>query len=159
LSSQNINKRTSLGILVVLLLTVLLAWFFIDTGSWYQSLIKPAFQAPGWLLVSIWIVLLICIGIASYLVIMGNSPLKQRILVLYGINLALSVLWFFLFFTLQHPLLAFFIIMIIWASTAAMIATSSPVSEKTVRLLLPYLLWITYVGVLNHSIIMLNSLW
>ncbi len=37
---------------------------------------------------------------------------------------------FFLFFTLQHPLLAFFIIMIIWASTAAMIATSSPVSEK-----------------------------
>lgn len=159
MSDRNTYPSSCPGILAALLLTTLLAWFCIDIGPWYQSLNKPVFQAPDWLMVLIMMVMLACIGMAAYLVIEGSSTLKKRILVLYGSNLALNVLWFFLFFTLQHPLLAFFIIMLIWASTAAMIATSSPISEKTVRLLAPYLLWITYVGVLNHSIIMLNSLW
>ena len=126
--------------------------------TWYASLQKPIFSPPNWLFAPVWIILFALMGISAYLV--WNKGLENRevkiSLLIFGIQLALNVLWSFLFFGLRSPFYAFFEIIVLWAAIALTILSFSKISKSAGLLLLPYLLWVSFAMILNYYIWELN---
>ncbi|MFA5294607.1 MAG: TspO/MBR family protein [Methanoregulaceae archaeon] len=128
------------------------------SGSWYESLVKPAFNPPSWVFAPAWTTLYILMGIALFLVIMeGRKGSDVRIpLVLFGIQLVLNAIWSFAFFGLESPLAGVIVILLLWVFIAATMVTFYPVRKLATVLLIPYILWVSFASVLNYSIYILN---
>jgi len=126
--------------------------------TWYATLQKPGFSPPNWLFAPVWIILFVLMGISAYLV--WNKGLEYKevkmSLLVFGIQLALNVLWSFLFFGLQSPFHAFIEIIILWATIAFTIVSFSKISKSAGLLLLPYILWVSFAMILNFYIWKLN---
>lgn len=126
--------------------------------TWYATLQKPGFSPPNWLFAPVWIILFALMGISTYLV--WNKGLENRevktSLFIFGIQLALNVLWSFLFFGLQSPFYAFMEIIVLWAAIALTILSFFKVSKTAGLLLLPYILWVSFAMILNYYIWKLN---
>jgi tryptophan-rich sensory protein len=136
-----------------------------SVSSWYQTVEKPWFTPPSWLFGPAWTILYVLMGVALFVVWKRiaatahgiKSPRAVLPFVIFGAQLALNVLWSFLFFGLRSPQLAFAEIMILLASIALTIAVFSKVSKLAGSLLLPYAAWVIFASLLNFEIWMLNS--
>ena len=76
---------------------------------------------------------------------------------IFIVQLIANVMWSILFFGLHSPAMAFFWICVFWlliASTTSLFWRKSPLAAA---LLIPYLGWVTFAGVLNFSIWRLNA--
>jgi translocator protein len=127
-------------------------------ASWYAGLAKPAWTPPNWIFGPVWTILYLCMAISAWLVWrkdVGSTP--KAPLVLFGIQLALNVLWSCLFFGLQSPRLAFFELVLLWLAITATTAMFWRRSIVAGVLLLPYLLWVTFAGALNFAVWRLNG--
>lgn len=78
-------------------------------------------------------------------------------LLLYALQLALNALWSVLFFGLHRPGLALAEIVCLWLAILATMLAFRRRSTTAGRLLLPYLLWVTYAATLNAGVAWLNS--
>ena len=72
------------------------------------------------------------------------------------VQLVLNALWSYLFFGLRSPGTAFAELCVLWLAIAATAWLFWRISRVAGALLLPYLLWVTFAGVLNYSIWRLN---
>jgi tryptophan-rich sensory protein len=77
-------------------------------------------------------------------------------LLLYLLQLALNGLWSLLFFGARSPAAAFFEISVLWLAIGATALLFLRLDRVAGWLLLPYWGWVTFAGVLNHGILMLN---
>ncbi len=127
--------------------------------AWYSQLNKPEFSPPNWIFAPVWTLLFFLMGIAFFLVLAAehNSKEKQNAIYLFLFQLGLNVLWSFLFFGLQSPLYGFLEIMILWLAIALTIISFKKISKIAALLLLPYIIWVTFAGFLNFSIMSLND--
>jgi tryptophan-rich sensory protein len=75
---------------------------------------------------------------------------KKKIVWIFGANLFLNMLWTFLFFGLQRPVLAYFELILFWVSIWVLIFEVYSIDKKASLILIPYLLWVTFAGVLNY---------
>jgi len=137
----------------------LLGALFTSTGSgtWYQSIVKPSWNPPGWIFGPVWTTLYTFMGIASYLV--WKSPagtLRTQALVLYGIQLALNALWSFIFFGAESPKWAVVVIVLMLTSILATTVRFFEISKTAGYLMLPYILWVSFATILNITIARLN---
>lgn len=126
-------------------------------GGWYQGLAKPSFNPPDWLFAPVWTTLFVLMAVAAWRVWrQPPSTDRQWGLRLYGLQLALNLLWSFLFFGLMAPAAA--LVEIVWllgliAGTAWLFARA----DRAAGLLLaPYLAWVAFAALLNASIVGLN---
>jgi tryptophan-rich sensory protein len=128
------------------------------SGSWYESLEKPAFTPPNWVFGPVWTTLFILMGIALYLVWQSGTERRevQIALAVFGIQFALNVLWSFLFFGMQSPLLGLVDIVILWIMIAVTIVLFYQIRKIAGYLLIPYIVWVTIATALNYSIYILN---
>lgn len=128
-----------------------------SVDTWYQTLAKPAFTPPDWVFPPVWTALYVLIAIAGWLawrrVGFAGQPAAM---LLYGLQLALNLLWSVLFFGLQRPGLALIEIVVLWGVIAATVAAFWPIDRRAAWLMVPYLLWVGYAGVLNGAIWWLN---
>ena len=69
----------------------------------------------------------------------------------------LNALWSVIFFGLKSPRSAFIEIVVLWAAIILTIRAMYPVSRLGAVLLLPYLLWVSFAGLLNLAIWRLND--
>ena len=124
----------------------------------FDSLIKPPLSPPGWLFPVAWTVLYILMGVASYLVLTSEAPVRERekAIYVYLIQLAVNFFWSIIFFNLERYLLAFIWLVLLWSLILATLVRFYRVSETAGRLMIPYLLWVTFAGYLNFSIYLLN---
>lgn len=124
----------------------------------YQALNQPPLAPPGWLFPIVWTILYLLMGYASYRVVTsGKHPETiRKALTLYGIQLFLNFLWSPVFFGLEWRLVAFFILLALWAAILLTMRAFSKIDERAGDLLLPYLLWVTFAGYLNLSVYLLN---
>lgn len=133
---------------------------FISRGSMgdFEMLNKPPLSPPGWLFPIVWTVLYILMGIASYLVLTSGAPQKsiRAALTVYGIQLAINFLWTILFFNLELYLFSFVWLVLLWVSILVTIILFAQLSKSAAKLMIPYLLWVTFAGYLNLSIYLLN---
>ena len=97
-------------------------------------------------------------GAASYLVwVSGVSDKRRdRALTVYGLSLAANFLWPIVFFTMRFYLTAFLLLLLLWILVAAAALLFSCIDKRAGRLMIPYLLWLTFAAYLNLGVWLLN---
>ncbi|UCG31339.1 MAG: tryptophan-rich sensory protein [candidate division WOR-3 bacterium] len=126
--------------------------------TWYASLNKPSFNPPNWLFGPVWIFLFVLMGVSLFLVWRERSdiPHVKPALLIFGLQLALNVLWSAVFFGLKSPIGGFIVIVVLWVAIFTTILRFRKVSELASILLIPYIVWVTFAGILNFAIFHLN---
>jgi tryptophan-rich sensory protein len=131
--------------------------------TWFLTLEKPFFNPPSWVFAPVWTILYIIIGY-SFAIIWSltnqstkNRELIKKAMVLFGIQLALNALWSILFFGLCNPFLALIEILLLWLMIFETIRAFNKVDNYASKLLIPYLVWVSFATILNGSIWFLNS--
>jgi len=121
-----------------------------NTGSnWYLES-KPSITPPNYIFPIVWNILFFMIALSLYFAwIKSDKKQKKKVALVFGANLFLNILWSFLFFSLQEPLWAFFELLLLLASIVLMIYVTWGIEKKSAYLLIPYLLWVSFAGVLN----------
>lgn len=133
-------------------------------GSWYADLAKPWFTPPNWIFAPVWTALYALMGIALYLVYekgFVNGKLRfskiRASVTIFAVQLALNILWSYLFFGLQSPLYGLAGIIPLWIAIAATIVSFYRVSKPAGIVLLPYIAWVSIATALNYYVWILNA--
>ena len=129
----------------------------IDAREFYAELVQPAWAPPGWLFGPVWTLLFALMAIAAWLVWRSGGFRANRIaLTLFLVQLAFNALWSWLFFAWHRGGLAFADILLLWVLILSTLVAFWRVRPLAGALLVPYLLWVSFAAVLNHSIWQLN---
>jgi benzodiazapine receptor len=130
-----------------------------EIGPWYHSLTQPRWAPPDAAYGVAWTAiyaLSALAGVAGWLAA-GNWREREWLLGMFALNGFLNILWSLLFFRLHRPDWAMIESIALWLSVAALIVLIWRRSMGGAVLLLPYLLWVTFAGYLNMTIVHLNG--
>lgn len=127
-----------------------------NIGGWYASIQKPAFTPPNWVFAPAWTTLFVLMGISLFLVWEKGLKKNKMAVSIFGLQLALNVLWSVLFFGMQNPFLAFVEIIALWIAILGTIFLFYKVDRKAAWLLVPYIAWVSFAAFLNYSVWILN---
>jgi len=151
---MKINYKVLISCLVIVYLIAFIGSLFTSGNTnleWYINN-KPTITPPNYVFPIVWNILFFLIALSLYFAwIKANKEQKKKIAFVFGLNLILNVLWSFLFFKLQQPLWAFVDLLLFLATIILMISVTWEVDRKVSYLLVPYLLWVTFAGVLNWA--------
>ncbi|MBI3984974.1 MAG: tryptophan-rich sensory protein [Candidatus Levybacteria bacterium] len=126
-------------------------------ATWYATLNKPIFNPPDFIFAPVWTTLYFLIGLSLFLILEKKLKKdKNKILVIFSLQLLFNFLWSFIFFGLHNPIFAFVDIAMLWATIVLLIYEFWKHSKLASLLLVPYLLWVSFASFLNLSIIALN---
>lgn len=134
------------------------AWMT-ELGPWYYGLRVPSWKPPDWLFGPAWTLIFSLAAIAGVLAWRNARTRGARvaILLLFALNINLNILWSGLFFRLQRPDFALVEVVFLWLSIALLMAGLWRHSRLASGLLVPYLAWVTFAGVLNLAIVRMNG--
>ena len=128
-----------------------------DVGDWYAKLHKPGFNPPDWVFAPVWTALYIMMAVAVWIIWRQRTTRPTTVAIcLFGIQLALNAAWSSIFFGLHQPLMALVDLAMLWVVLIATLVGFGRISRTAGRLLLPYLAWVSFAGVLNAAIVALN---
>jgi len=148
--NKKLNWFVFISCLVVVFIVAAIGSMFTDTGAWYES-IKPSISPPNYVFPIVWTILFYFIAVSLYYSWLALN--KKKVMIYYGINFILNILWSYLFFTMKNPSFAFIDIIVLWFSIMFLIVFSWKKSETASYLLIPYLLWVSFATILNYLII------
>jgi tryptophan-rich sensory protein len=129
-----------------------------SVDTWYATLNKPSFNPPNWIFAPVWTLLYIVMGIAAGIV-WGHGYAHKSVktaLYLFGFQLLLNASWSIVFFGLQSPLPALVILVILLVLIFLTIRRFYAVHRTAAYLMIPYVLWVLFAGLLNFKIVQLN---
>lgn len=133
------------------------AWASVHAAQFYGHLNQPAWAPPSWLFGPVWSALYALMGIAAWLVWrVGGFGAARKALMLFVLQLAINALWSWLFFGWHRGALAFADIVLLWLLIVATVAAFWRLRPLAGVLLLPYLAWVSFAGVLNFVVWQLN---
>ncbi|QHI73623.1 TspO/MBR family protein [Aminipila terrae] len=124
----------------------------------FQQLNKPDFAPPGSIFPIVWTILFILMGIASYRIYLKgteNQNVKSA-LIFYAVQLIVNFFWSILFFGFGMRGLAFIWLIILWILIVITTVKFYKIDKTAGYLMIPYILWVSFAGVLNYSVWMLN---
>ncbi|MEX0933084.1 MAG: TspO/MBR family protein [Candidatus Pacearchaeota archaeon] len=122
-------------------------------SNWYVEN-QPSFNPPSWIFGPVWTILYFLITLSLYFAWTKSDKREKKIVgIVFGLNLIFNAIWSYLFFELQKPLLAFIDLTFIWVTIWAMIFITWKIDRKSAWLLAPYLLWLTFAGILNFAFV------
>ena len=127
--------------------------------TWYRQLAKPVLIPPSWIFAPVWTTLFILMGIAVFLV-WEKKLYRKDVRIALGIffgQLALNVLWSYIFFGVHNLGAAFIEIISLWLAILMAIIAFSKISRLAAWLLVPYIIWVSFAGYLNYSIWQLSN--
>jgi tryptophan-rich sensory protein len=126
-------------------------------GTWYQSLNQPSFTPPSWVFGPVWTILYLMIAIVAYRIAYAQeTSWKIPTLALWALQIVLNALWTHIFFGAKNLGGAMIYIGLLWVTICVLIWTTSQVDKLSAFLLLPYLAWVSFAGVLNFAFWSLN---
>ncbi len=128
-----------------------------SVGPWYEALRKPPWQPPNWLFGPAWS--LILAGAATAAVYAWNAAGPEGrtdLIIAYAVNAVFFILWSPLFFTIRRPDWALIEWPFLWVSVAVVVWVVANQSLTGALFVLPYLLWVSFAGFLNLTIVRLN---
>jgi benzodiazapine receptor len=118
-------------------------------SAWYES-VKPSITPPNYVFPIAWSILFVLIAVSMYFAWLSSDKKEKRnIIVLYGLNFVLNIVWSVLYFALKNALFAFVEIILLWVSILCLVLFTWKVDRKAAYCLIPYLLWVSFAAVLN----------
>ena len=125
----------------------------------YAELNKPPLSPPGWVFPVVWAILYGMMGIASWLVAESDAGAEEKSRAMRGylLQLAVNFFWPILFFRFELYLPAFLWLLLLWILIFVTGSQFSKISDTAGKLMIPYLLWVTFAGYLNLAFYVLNK--
>ena len=153
-------KYKPLAVFLVIPLAVggLSAFLTRDAMRLFGAVKQPPFSPPEWLFPVVWTILYILMGIASYRVWTAGVSIhrRDRALRIYALDLAFNFLWPIFFFGTELYLFSFFWLFALWLLTLLCVILYRYISEAAGKLMIPYLVWLSFAGYLNLGVWLLN---
>ncbi len=147
-----INWKILIICLIIVFGTAFIGSLFtspVTNSEWYVQN-RPAITPPNYVFPIVWNILFFLIALSLYFAwTNANKNQKKIVAFVFGLNLILNALWSYLFFGLQNPLLAFTELIMLGGSIILIMAHVYEINKTSTWLLLPYLLWVGFAGVLN----------
>ncbi len=126
--------------------------------TWYNTLNLPSWTPPGSIIGLAWTAIFILTALSAMLV-WNTAPRDSRlwwIVLLFTLNGILNVFWSYLFFN-QHLIgVSILEMLMLNATTIALIFLMWPLSRLAATLLFPYVGWVTFATYLAYSVWRLN---
>ena len=129
-------------------------WSNMSVHTWYHELIKPEWTPEPEVFPTIWSVLYFMMAYAAWR-IWTQKGLGPE-LALFFVQLFVNLIWSFLFFALKSPMAGFIDIVILGFLICLTMIRFWRLDPTAGFLLSPYLLWVSFAGVLNFYILRLN---
>lgn len=128
-----------------------------EENLWYQMLQKPAETPPGWVFPVAWTALYVLLGLAVAMIINARgSRLRGTALTLFAVQMAANFAWSPLFFGFHQVSAALVLIGLIFVLALATAILFGRIRKGAAWLMVPYLAWLCFAGVLNYKIDRLN---
>ena len=162
----NIFKVDGKKSIVTLIFSVILAegtgflssLLSMSASTAYETFNKPFFSPPGWVFPIVWTILFFLMAVAAYRIWMtgksGGDVTKA--LVLYIIQLFLNFLWSIIFFRFRLYAIAFLELLLLLVYILLATFEFYRIDKIAAYLMIPYIAWVSFAGVLNYTIWMLN---
>lgn len=149
-----------INILIPVLGGLIVGFINKNTMEIYESLKKPIINPPSNLFPIIWTILYILMGIAAYRIYMLN---KQGIddkgaYFFYIVQLLFNLMWPFIFFTFRLYGISFIWLCVLFILVIITFIKFIKVDKIAGFLLIPYILWLVFAGILNFFIWLLNEM-
>ena len=129
-----------------------------NVHGWYQdSLLKPAWTPSGRLISQVWTVLFAMMAVSVWMVSRRRdfrdilTPLS-----FFALQLSLNVLWSFFFFGIRSPGIALVDLLALMVALLLTIRSFYTFSKPAAAILVPYLCWLIFAGLLNFEIWRIN---
>ncbi len=148
----------SLAIFLLLVIIASLIGAGFEAGEWFHvTIIQPSWTPPYWLFGQVWTLLYILMALAAWMVWLTGHYSRIQALIWWALLLLLNVGWSFLIFGLNRPgwalpLLGLTIGIAIFCTRAF-----SRLSRPAALLMTPYLVWISFLSLLNFAIWAMNG--
>jgi len=162
----NFLKVTHVKIVIPLIISVLFAegigflsgFLSMTASSDYKNFIKPPFSPPGWVFPLVWSILYFLMAVAAYRIWIKGKTGKNanKALLLYGVQLFLNFLWPLIFFRFRLYALAFLELLLLLVFILRTTFEFYKSDKIAAFLMIPYIAWVSFAGVLNFSIWFLN---
>ena len=159
---MKLNKITKIVVALIICLMVGYSASIVTRPSvetWYPTIIKPSFNPPNWIFMPVWTLLYILMAVAAGLVWDKIKEQNQEVKVALGfflIQLTLNAIWSYIFFGLKNPMLALIEIALLWLMIYETYLKFIKINKTAGYLLIPYMAWVAFAGILNASILWLN---
>ena len=118
----------------------------------YAQLYQPPLAPPGWVFPVVWTVLFLLMGLSAFLIWTSDAPDKKGALKLYLVQLFFNLGWSVIFFRFGAYLPAFLWLIILWFLVFMVVKRFGDIDELAGKLMVPYLVWLTFAAYLNLSI-------
>jgi len=128
------------------------------SSVWYAALKKAPWTPPGYVFGLAWTAIMICLSffMAGVKDIMPDYMVRT-ILILYGLQWVLNVIWNPLFFKFHFIGIALVAIILLLLVVAALLLYVSKASHTYMLFLLPYAIWLVIATSLNAYILLMNK--
>ena len=151
-------KKLLVCIAIPLAVGGLSALFTAGNMKLFEEINKPPLSPPGWLFPVVWTILYVLMGIALYLVVMTRTrENKMPAYISFGVQLLFNFFWSIIFFNAQAYLFAFIWLLLLWAAIVLNIYFFNKINSTSAKLLIPYIVWVTFAGYLNLGVFILNK--
>lgn len=126
-------------------------------NGWYAALAKPGLNPPDWVFPVVWSTMYVLMGLALAIVLHARGAKgRGAAMALFALGFALNLAWTPIFFGLREIGSALGVIvamLVVGMATTVAFARIRPLAGW---LLVPYLVWIGFAGVLTWRILQLN---
>ena len=160
-----VNGRVKVLPLILLTLLPLLGsgvigYLIKDTVNVYSGLERPVFSPPAIIFMIVWPILYLLMGLASYRIYMLRDEGKDvgSSLFFYCLQLLLNYLWPLIFFSFRLYGVAFIELVILMIFVIITFIEFFKLDKCAGILLIPYIIWLAFAGVLNFFLWMKNEM-
>jgi len=128
-----------------------------SANSWYAALIKPAETPPDWVFPVAWTTIYILLGLALAMIIHARgSRLRGPAIAVFAVQMAMNLIWSPLFFGMHQVFWSLITIALLFLLALATTILFGRIRPGAAWLLVPYLAWLSYAGMLAYRINELN---
>ena len=133
---------------------------FVDTtiSSWYAALAKPRYMPPDWAFAPIWMVMYAFAAAALIMIwtMKPETPEAETWARFYFVQLFFNAAWVMFFFGFHAFRLSFVEILVYIFLSICLTINAFELNKRAGVLLLPYVGWLIYAGLLNGMIWYMN---
>ena len=128
-----------------------------SANSWYAALVKPAETPPDWAFPAAWTTIYILLGLALAMIIHARgSRLRGPAISLFAVQMVVNLIWSPLFFGMHQVTWALITIGVLFVLAFATTMLFGRIWAGAAWVLVPYLAWLVYAGLLTYRISELN---